>query len=56
MLIGDLELPATLHSVGIEEKDLPMLARDAMLQERLLVNNPRALSYEDALAIYQSAY
>jgi alcohol dehydrogenase class IV len=33
-----------------------MLARDAMLQQRLLVNNPREVAYDDALAIYQAAY
>ena len=32
------------------------LARDAMLQQRLLVNNPREVSEADALAIYQAAY
>jgi alcohol dehydrogenase len=27
-----------------------------MLQQRLLVNNPREVAYDDALAIYQAAY
>jgi len=27
-----------------------------MLQQRLLVNNPREVAYEDALAIYRAAY
>jgi hypothetical protein len=27
-----------------------------MLQQRLLINNPRDLNYDDALAIYQEAY
>jgi alcohol dehydrogenase class IV len=27
-----------------------------MLQQRLLVNNPRAVTETDALAIYQAAY
>ncbi|MFP5340286.1 MAG: hypothetical protein ACLGIW_17640, partial [Gammaproteobacteria bacterium] len=35
---------------------LPMLAKEAMLQQRLLVNNPREVSEADALAIYQAAY
>lgn len=35
---------------------LPTLARDALLQQRLLVNNPREVSEADALAIYQAAY
>jgi len=55
-LIGDVALPATLQQAGVRERDLEMLATDAMLQQRLLVNNPRDVSYEDALAIYQAAY
>jgi alcohol dehydrogenase class IV len=55
-LIDDVALPATLHQAGVRESDLEMLATDAMLQQRLLVNNPRAVAYEDALAIYQAAY
>ena len=38
------------------QRALPMLARDAMRQTRLLVNNPRPLSEADALAIYTAAY
>jgi alcohol dehydrogenase len=55
-LIADVALPATLRDAGVKENDLEMLARDAMLQQRLLVNNPRDVSYDDALGIYQSAY
>ena len=39
-----------------EMEDLEVLAADAMLQERLLVNNPREVGYEDALGIYRAAY
>ena len=35
---------------------LERLAQDAMLQQRLLVNNPRDVAYEDALALYRDAY
>jgi alcohol dehydrogenase class IV len=55
-LIDDVALPATLQEAGVRESDLEMLARDAMLQQRLLVNNPRDVAYEDALAIYQVAF
>ena len=48
-------LPAGLRAVGITQEDLPLLARDAMNQTRLLVNNPRTVSETDALAIYQAA-
>ena len=55
-LINDVSLPATLQLAGVEEGDLEMLAEDAMLQQRLLVNNPRDVNYDDALAIYRAAY
>lgn len=55
-LIDDVVLPATLHRAGVKESDLEMLATDAMLQQRLLVNNPRDVAYDDALAIYRAAY
>ena len=55
-LIQRLLLPSTLKEMKIEKAQLPMLAKDAMLQTRLLVNNPKDVSYEDVLAIYQAAY
>ena len=55
-LIDDLNLPPTLRDAKVPSEDLPMLARDAMLQQRLLVNNPRSVSEDDALAIYTDAY
>jgi alcohol dehydrogenase class IV len=55
-LIVDVGLPLTLRQAEVKEADLEMLAQDAMLQQRLLVNNPRELRYEDALGIYQAAY
>ena len=55
-LIVDLELPATLNAAGVNEESLEQLAEDAMLQQRLLVNNPREVAYDDALGIYRAAY
>ena len=55
-LITSLDLPTCLKDAGVPEDFLPILAKDAMLQTRLLVNNPRPLTEEDALAIYQAAY
>jgi alcohol dehydrogenase class IV len=51
----ELELPTRLSQVGIGESDLAVLADDAMKQTRLLVNNPREIGYDDALAIYKEA-
>ena len=44
-----------LSEVGVSHNNLPMLAEDAMKQTRLLVNNPREMTYEAALKIYEAA-
>jgi alcohol dehydrogenase class IV len=44
-----------LRQVGIAESDLDRLADDAMLQTRLLGNNPREVTRADAFAIYAAA-
>ena len=61
-LIGALErlidatgIDKTLRQVGIVEADLDKLATDAMLQTRLLKNNPRTVSWQDARDIYSAA-
>ena len=48
-------IETSLRQVGIAEKDLDRLADDAMLQTRLLGNNPRELTRADAYAIYAAA-
>jgi len=55
-LAADLGLPTRLEQMNIDQRDLPMLAEQAMLQQRLLVNNPRAMSLSDALSIYRQAF
>ncbi|RJG13034.1 iron-containing alcohol dehydrogenase [Pseudomonas cavernicola] len=49
-------LPSRLRDAGVPEAMLAQLASEAMLQQRLLVNNPREIKEADALAIYQAAY
>ena len=49
-------LEARLRDVGIPQNALDLLARDAMNQTRLLVNNPRPVEQSDARAIYQAAW
>lgn len=55
-LMQTLKIPSDLRQAGIAQDSLPELAQQAMLQQRLLVNNPRPVVYDDALAIYQSAW
>jgi len=45
-----------LRDVGVGGDDLDRLADDAMLQTRLLVNNPRDVTRNDAFNIYKAAY
>ncbi|WP_445346422.1 iron-containing alcohol dehydrogenase [Acinetobacter bohemicus] len=45
-----------LKDLNIAENMLEQLASDAMLQTRLLQNNPRELTQQDALQIYQAIY
>jgi alcohol dehydrogenase class IV len=50
-----LGMQTRLSEVGVSHNNLPMLAEDAMKQTRLLVNNPREMTYEAALEIYEAA-
>jgi len=45
-----------LRDMGIAREALPILARDAMNQTRLLVNNPRPVDQAAALKIYEAAW
>jgi len=55
-LIETTGIPRTLREVGVQEGDVSRLARDAMLQTRLLVNNPREVTERDAFEIYSAAF
>jgi len=55
-LAGDLGLQTRLQQMDIAEDALSDLAEQSMLQQRLLINNPREVSLDDALHIYQQAY
>jgi alcohol dehydrogenase len=54
-LAHQLGIETRLRDVGIAESDLDRLADDAMLQTRLLTNNPRTMTRDDARAIYAAA-
>jgi len=55
-LITECGIPARLRDVEIPETAIPQMAADAMKVTRLLKNNPRTMTLEDAVSIYQSAY
>ena len=55
-LAADLEIPTTLNEVGISEKDIDVLAVEALKQERLLPHNPVPVRLQDAIDLYRRAY
>jgi alcohol dehydrogenase class IV len=55
-LSDDLRVPRRLRDVNIPEVAIPRLAEAAMKVTRLLANNPRKITLEDAITIYRSAY
>ena len=48
--------PRRLRDCDVPADSLPMLAKDAMLQSRLLMNNPVEVTQAHALALYRQAY
>ena len=55
-LVAASGLKPRLRDHGIRESDIPMLAREAMKQTRLLVNNPCAIEEDDARRLYEAAW
>jgi len=55
-LMDDLRLPEGLDFLNIPEDSFPKLAEKALTLTRVMDNNPRTMTLEDAVAIYQEAY
>jgi alcohol dehydrogenase class IV len=55
-LIGECNIPMRLSEVGIPRNAIPDMAAAAMKITRLLKNNPRPVTLEDAMSIYSAAY
>lgn len=47
-------IPQTLEEIGIPKTAVPQMAKAAMLQQRLLKNNPRTITEQDCTDIYNS--
>lgn len=55
-LIKDCGLPAGLGEAGVTRESIPEMAREAMKITRLLKNNPRDLTVQDAIEIFNAAF
>ena len=51
-----LGIQTWLRDVDIPQDALAKMASDAMVQQRLLVNNPRVVTENDALNIYKATW
>jgi alcohol dehydrogenase len=49
-------IPKNLREVGVKEEAIPQMAAEAMKIQRLLKNNPRNITEQDAIAIFKSAF
>lgn len=55
-LVRDVKVPLRLREVGVPEEALEDMADGAITVTRLLANNPRPITREDALRIYREAF
>ena len=55
-IIAECGIPSRLRDAGIAIEAIPDIATDAMKITRLLKNNPKPITYEDAIEIYNNAY
>ena len=55
-LVTDSGIAPRLRDHGIALADIPLLASEAMKQERLLVNNPCPVAEDDARRLYEAAW
>lgn len=55
-LARDIEVPQRLSDLGIPKSALPLMAEEALKVVRPLENNPRPISKEDVLRIYEAVF
>jgi alcohol dehydrogenase len=55
-LIKQCGLPLRLRDAGVNEEAISTMAKGAMKVQRLLKNNPREVTMEDAINIYKEAF
>jgi len=48
-------IPNSLKALGVAEDSIPQMAKEAMKIQRLLKNNPREITEQDAIEIFKAA-
>jgi alcohol dehydrogenase class IV len=48
-------IPNSLKALGVDEYSIPQMAKEAMKIQRLLKNNPREITEQDAIEIFKAA-
>lgn len=54
--LKDLNIPAGIAEINIPKEAIPQMAQAAITVQRLLKNNPREVTLNDAVRIYENAY
>ncbi len=55
-IIAETDLDMRLSALGIPESEIPSLAADGLAVTRLMRNNPRPMTQQDAESIYRAAF
>lgn len=55
-LASDVGIVTQIADLGIDKSAIPEMAKRAISIERLMNNNPRPMSYEDAVNVFNQAY
>jgi alcohol dehydrogenase class IV len=55
-LCKSLGIPMSLAELGVPKKAIPQMAESVMKITRLLSNNPREVTLQDAVKLYTAAY
>ncbi|MEW5949330.1 MAG: iron-containing alcohol dehydrogenase [Thermodesulfobacteriota bacterium] len=56
LLCADVGIPESLKDLNISAKDIPKMAKIAMTVARPIANNPRTVTVDEVIALYEMAY
>jgi alcohol dehydrogenase len=56
LLCADVGIPESLEDLNIPKKDIPKMAKIAMTVARPIANNPRTVTVDEVIALYEMAY